>query len=195
MANTHKFLILNTETTVFQSKESEVSPAASAFSMLILSLNNKNPVKITAAIEHAQKIELGLHRNKRPAINEATIPATEPPTRECAYSNLLAKLARWTYCSITETPPFKMKLKKIPVTIATSAALMCINGRNAHWKNGPMKIATTEIVKIKVFRNNSLSETTPKIGWKINEIPAIIENTAPDSVPFKWPTCSIQRVK
>lgn len=51
------------------------------------------------------------------------------------------------------------------------------------------------MVKIKVFLNNSLSETTPKIGWKINEIPAIMEKTAPDSVPFKWATCSIQRVR
>ena len=47
-----------------------------------------------AASEQIQKIEFGFQRNSRPATREATIPANDPPKRECEYSNPLAKLAR-----------------------------------------------------------------------------------------------------
>ena len=48
-----------------------------------------------------------------------------------------------------------------------------------------MKIPTTPIISIKSFLKSNLSEITPKKGWKISEIPAIIENTSPDCAPFR----------
>ena len=72
---------------------------------------------------------------------------------------------------------------------------MLKSGINNHWKYGPVKIAAIEIVNNKFFLKTNLSETTPKIGWNTNDIPAINEKITPACAPVTLATFSSHNVK
>ena len=56
-------------------------------------------------------------------------------------------------------------------------------------------MAAIAIVINRFFLNTNLSETTPNIGWNINDIPAINEKIIPAWEPVTWATFSNHNVK